>query len=185
MGPCPQRGFLRDELPDVYAEPHPTKNSGFDSEKLTCGSRRRVWWLCRSDEGRLVSCQQEHAWETPVSSRCAKLGTTRCPFCSRKRICPCNSLAGLHPALLQYWDTGKIVDRAGEPLDPSWLGVYSDKKVWWRHECADGRVHHWTAKIIDVVKRFRARGRVPCPGCAPTRRVAAYAEGRAKLIKRM
>ena len=183
-GPRPQRGFVKDELPDVYAELHPTKNSAIDNEKLTCGSARMVWWLCRSDENRPEGCQHKHAWESRVERRCAKRFSSGCPFCSGSRVCPCNSLAVLHPALLQYWDTGKMVDQAGEPLDPFWLGVRSKRKVWWRHECADGRVHHWCAMIIDVVTCFRARGRVPCPGCAPTMRAAAIAERRAKLIRR-
>ena len=180
----PQRGFLRDELPDVYAELHPTKNSGIDSEKLTCGSRSRVWWLCHNDESRPVGCQHEHAWEAQVRYRCRKYLPQGCPFCSGSRVCPCNSLAVLHPALLQYWDTGKNVNALGEPLDPFWLGAHSARRVWWRHECADGRVHHWCAGIHHVVRCFRARGRAPCPGCAATIRAAEFAERRAKkLIK--
>ena len=184
LEPRPGRGYLKDELPDVYAELHPTKNSGIDSEKLTCGSARRVWWLCRSDESRPEGCQHEHAWETQVRKRCAKLVSTGCPFCSGKRVCPCKSLAELHPDLLLYWDTGKNVHPLGEPLDPFWLGVYSIRKVWWRHECAEGRVHHWAARVGTVVRSFMARGRVPCPGCALAIRTAQSAEPHAKLIKR-
>ena len=183
LRPRPQRGPLRDELPDVYAELHPTKNSGIDSEKLTCGSQRKVWWLCRSNESRPVGCQHEHAWKTSVARRCAKPNPTGCPFCSGRRVCPCNCLAVVHPALLQYWDTAKNVDALGEPLDPLWLGVHSNSKVWWRHECAEGRVHHWTARIHHVVKDFRAKGQVPCPGCAPVIRASEFAERR-RLIKR-
>ena len=39
-GRHPQREFLKDELPDVYAELHPTKNAGVDIENLTCGSSK-------------------------------------------------------------------------------------------------------------------------------------------------
>ena len=99
-------------------------------------------------------------------------------ICGR-RVCPCKSLAVLHPAVLQYWDTGK-----NEPVDPFWLGVQSSREVWWRHECAEGRVRHWTAKIFHVVNCFRARGRVPCPGCAPAIRAVEFAERRAERIKR-
>ena len=184
LGPQSQRGSVKDEFPDVYAQLHPTKNSGIDIEKLTCGSNKRVWWLCCSDESRPEGCQHEHAWETQVRKRCAKPLLTGCPFCSRQRICPCNSLAILHPDLLQFWDIGKNVDPSGEPVDPSWLGVYSNRKVWWRHECSEGRVYHWAAPIGIVATRFMARGRVPCPRCARAIRAAEFAERQAKLIKR-
>ena len=182
--PRPRRGLLRDELPDIYAELHPTRNSGINSEKLTCGSSKKVWWLCRTDDSRPVGCQHEHAWEARILDRCAKQVPKGCPFCSGLRVCPCNSLARLHPDLLQYWDTGKNVDPSGEPLDPFWLGARSNRKVWWRHECAEGRVHHWTARIANVVKHFKVRGRVFCPGCSPAIRAAEFAERYAKPIKR-
>ncbi len=47
-GPRPQRGFLKDELPGAYAELHPTKNAGVQIENLTCGSHKKVWWLCQA-----------------------------------------------------------------------------------------------------------------------------------------
>ena len=178
-GPRPQRGLLRDELPAVYAELHPTKNSGIDSETLTCGSPRKVWWLCRSDESRPEGCQHEHAWEAQVHSRCSKLRPAGCPFCSGERVCPCKSFAMLHPDLLQYWDS-----KHADALDPFWVGAQSNRKVGWRHECAEGRVHHWEASTFWVVKRFRAKGRVPCPGCASEIRSAEFADRRAKLIER-
>ena len=123
-GPRPQRGLLRDELPDVYAELHPTKHSGIDSETLTCGSPRKVWWLCRSDGSRPEGCEHEHAWEAQVHSRCSKLRPAGCPFCSGERVCPCKSFAMLHPDLLQYWDS----NHAGA-LDPCWVGAQSNRKV--------------------------------------------------------
>ena len=183
LGPRPQRGFVKDELPDVYAELHPTKNSGVDKEKLTCGSMKRVWWLCRSDKSRLEGCKHEHAWETRVDVRCDKRTHPGCPFCSGTRVCPCNSLAVLYPALLQCWDTGNNADPLGESLDPFWLGAQSTKKVWWRHECAEGRVHYWAAKIAHVVKNFRAKGSVYCPGCSRAVH-ATGVERRTELIKR-
>ena len=156
-GPRPSRNFLKAELPDIYAELHPTRNSGIDIEKLTCGSNKRVWWLCRSDKSRPEGCQHEHAWETQVCHRCAKNVPSGCPFCSGRSVCPCNSLAVLHPDLLQYWDFYHA-----DALDPGWISAHSQREVWWRHECAEGRVYHWAAKVVNVVKR-KARGHVPLP----------------------
>ena len=189
FGARPVRRYLSDELPNIYAQLHPTKNSGTDVEKLTCGSAKMVWWLCRSDKSRPEGCQHEHAWEARVYVRCNTHNNNKqsfpgCPFCSGRRICPCNSLAVIHSDLLQYWDFSNA-DQTGEPLDPFWLGVYSNKAVWWRHECADGRVHHWCARISNVVECFEAKSRrVPCPGCARKIPASESAEQHAKLIKR-
>ena len=50
--PRVRRGFVKDEFLEIYAELHPTRNSGIDTETLTCGSNRKVWWLCQSDKSR-------------------------------------------------------------------------------------------------------------------------------------
>ena len=96
LGPRPQRRLVKDEIPDVYAELHPTKSSGIDTEKLTCGSTIKVWWLCRSDESKPVGCQHEHAWETRVGTRCAKGSPPGCPFCASA------GGASVHASLWQY-----------------------------------------------------------------------------------
>ena len=183
-----QRGYVKDELPDVYAELHPTKNDGVDIEKLTCGSRKRVWWLCRSNHSRPEGCQHEHVWETRVNHRCSRQ-PSGCPFCKGSLICLCKSLAVLQQTLMQYWDFVSNAIPLQEPLDPLQIGQYSKRKVWWRHQCSDGRVHHWRAGISDLLESYNLRGRVPCPGCAAATRAAIYAEGtqgagRRRLIKR-
>ncbi len=176
---------LKDEMPGVYAELHPNKNSGVDTEKLTCGSAKRVWWLCQSNHSRPEGCQHEHKWEARVQSAAAGLRKpSGCPFCSGCLVCPCKSLAELQPALLQYLGLAGNAVPLAEPLDPSWLGVTSSRKVWWRHECAEGQVGHWTATVHNVSWHFKATGQVPCPLCGPTRRAATFAERRSKLIKR-
>ena len=189
FGPQAGRGFLKDELPDVYAELHPIKNAGVDTEKLTCGSHKRVWWLCQSSHSRPEGCQHEHEWETHVLHRCRLRRPSGCPFCNGSRVCPCKSFAKLQPTLLQDWDLPGNAIPLQESLDPHWISQHSKRKVWWRHECAAGRVHHWLARISDVVRSFSLRGRVPCPGCTAARHAAMYAEhtggpGHRQLIRR-
>ena len=67
-----KRGLLKDELPVIFAEIHPTKNAGVDVSSLTCGSRKELWWLCNNTDGRPDGCQCEHAWEASVKVRCRK-----------------------------------------------------------------------------------------------------------------
>ena len=182
----PQRGLMKDELPDIYAQLHPTKNSNLTTEALTCGSGKKVWWLCQSDKCRLEGCKHEHAWEVPVRQRCSQRNPTGCPFRGKRprRICPCNSLAGRQPALMEYWDHEGNAIPLADPLDPTQLAPHSDKRVRWRHDCGKGQIHHWCAAIHSVVQKFEANGRVPCPGCAPAVRRATYAKGRQRLVKR-
>ena len=121
-------------MPGVYAELHPNKNSGVDTARLTCGSGKRVWWLCQSNQSRPEGCQHTHMWEARVAERCRKpTGSLRkpsgCPFCSGLFVCPCKSLAELQPALLQFWDFAGNGVPLAEPLNPSWLGVDSTRKV--------------------------------------------------------
>ena len=173
FGQGPQRrGLLKDEMPEVYAELHPTKNAGVDTEKLTCGCKKRLWWLCQSPHSRPAGCQHDHEWEAYVYSRCSPKAPTRCPFCTGKLVCPCKSLAELQPALLQYWDVAANAVPLATPIDPLWLGVYSTRKVWWRHECDDGQVCRWAATVTNVSRRFIASGRVPCPSCGAADRNA-------------
>ena len=179
-----RRGFLRVELPDVYAELHPTKNAGFDTEKLTCGSGKKVWWLCQNNHNRPEGCQHKHEWEAQVAARCQSRTPAGCPFCSGAIVCPCNSLAALQPTLLKFWDVAGNAFPLAEPLDPEWLGVGSHRKVWWRHECADGQVCHWTARINNMVNVLKTKGRVSCPNRDVAHHAARFAERRRQLIKR-
>ncbi len=170
-------------MPGIYAELHPTKNGSVDIEKLTCGSNKRVWWLCQSNGSRPEGCQHDHEWEAKVSGRCRYRRPTGCPFCSETVVCPCKSLAELQPALLQYWDGASNAIPLQDPLDFSRLNVHSKREVWWRHECPDGRLCQWTAAIKDVARRFKVTGRAPYPRCALALQAAPYAERREKLIK--
>jgi very-short-patch-repair endonuclease len=56
-------------MPEIAKEWHPSKNDGLTPEKVTAGSHRRVWWICRWG----------HEWQAQVKHRV--LGTG-CPLCS-------------------------------------------------------------------------------------------------------
>ena len=180
-----QRASTKEELPEIYAELHPTKNAGVDTKKLTCGSNKKVWWLCQSNHSRPEGCQHVHEWETQVQKRCRSRRPTGCPFCNGRRVCPCKSLAKLQPTLLQSWDFAANTIPLQEPLDPSRIGQQSARKAWWRHKCVDGQEHHWTASISNVVSTFVAKDRVPCPKCGAALRAGPYAERRRRLIEHL
>ena len=69
----PKRGLVKDEFPNVWRQIHPSRNEGIDVFRLTCGSDKKLIWLCQENmESRPEGCKCEHAWEAKVYHRCAK-----------------------------------------------------------------------------------------------------------------
>ena len=150
---------LADTRPDLAAQWHPSLNGGSTPEDVTCGSSRKVWWLCK--DGR---CGHEHAWQARVSNRVYR--KRGCPICSGREPCDCNSLAALHPRTAQqqwYFERNEI--------KPEQLLPRSHKQVHWR--CTlHSPPHLWTA-------RPNSRFGVPqsgCPECARLRRITPQAQ---------
>ena len=74
-----------------------------------------------------------------------------CPFCSRRHVCACSSLAAKRLDLMAQWDHA-----GNEGLDPSQIGLYPRRKVSW--VCTQHGT--WLATVKN-----RAFG-TSCPGCA-------------------
>ena len=169
-----KRRLLKDERPDIFAEIHPTKNAGVDVSSLTCGSGQELWWLCNNTDGRPDGCQCEHAWKAKVCKRCQRKCPTGCPYHSGRAVCPCNSIARLHPDLVDgYW-----CFEINKGLDAEAIGAASDQRVWWVHLCVDGRIHRQQLRIYGVVRQFKKSGRLSCKACAGNSRSAAFAAHR-------
>jgi hypothetical protein len=64
---------LRTVNPKLVREWHPKKNKGLKPKDVTCGSGKKVWWLC----------QKGHEWEARISERHRGSG---CPVCGRKKV---------------------------------------------------------------------------------------------------
>ena len=62
---------LASKYPMVASEWHPTKIEKLLPTQVTCGSNKRVWWICKE-------CGNE--WQSTVANRVAGKG---CPVCSR------------------------------------------------------------------------------------------------------
>lgn len=58
-------------FPDIVAQIHPTKNPDLAVEKLSYGSKKKLWWQCLKDP--------EHAWQAAIHHRV--LGNAKCPIC--------------------------------------------------------------------------------------------------------
>lgn len=74
--------------------------AGLDPDKISCGSHKKVHWICRKcPKGQL------HLFESSPNRRISS--NAGCPYCTSKKVCACNSLQSLYPALAEEWDLTK------------------------------------------------------------------------------
>lgn len=124
----------------LMAEWNWDKNSelGLDPRKMTCGSEKRAWWICKKG----------HEWQSQINNRTSGCG---CPFCSGKKVLVgYNDISTIMPILVSEWHPTK-----NGALTPQNFTAGSNKKVWW--QCQRG--HEWQAAISH-----RSNGR-RCPKC--------------------
>lgn len=133
--------------PDVAATWHPTKNDDLTPDQLTCGSHKKVWWIC----------EYGHEWEASVCNRTKGRG---CPVCaslnggkrrSEAALRKNGSLAEEFPDLLQDWDY-ELND-----IDPHDASCSSSLKFHWKCRTCGYR---W---VTTIYKRAVCGHR--CPAC--------------------
>ena len=143
-------GSLLQNRPDLAAEWVRQRNpTGPDS--VACGSRRKVWWVCRTCGFR---------WNASVTSRTRKNGSG-CPQCSKARSVQSRQdtllqkrapLTVSHPAVAAQWCPEKNGALSVERVTSG-----SGKKVWWRCPFCG---HEWQEPVYD-----RCRRGSHCPQC--------------------
>ena len=108
------------------------RSHGFDPDKITLGSHKRLYWICsKCPQGKL------HRWQACPYQR---IGSGRnCPYCSGHRTCSCNSLQTLCPDIAKEWDWEK------NDLTPDQVTARSGVLAFWR--TTDGR--SWEQKVFD------------------------------------
>lgn len=127
--------------PDLMEEWDWERNSTIEPNKLSVGSGRKVWWVCKK-------CGNH--WEANASNRIRH--ASGCPYCAGKLpIKGQTDLASQFPHIAEQWDFEKNGD-----LLPCDIMPKSNKKVWWK--CEKG--HSWNATIAN---RTSNHG---CPYCA-------------------
>lgn len=115
------------------------KNGALTPRDVSCGSNKKVWWLC--DVG--------HEYEASIKNRTHGKG---CPYCAGKKATSEINLESLYPEVAAQWHPTK-----NKHLLPKTLRPQSNKKVWWL--CNVG--HEWSARIQD-----RTVGKNSCPYCS-------------------
>jgi len=136
----PHQRSLASLFPKLIAEWHEEKNGTLTPDLISYGSNIQVWW--KADCG--------HEWQMPVKSRTGQ--DQGCPYCSRVRLRPENSLAARFSELVVSWHPTKN----GE-LKPDQVSYASSRKLWWI--CEKG--HEWQAKVSS-----RTQKKSGCPICA-------------------
>ena len=118
---------------------------GFDPTKITCGSNKKVNWIC----------SKGHRYTASVYHRTSR--SSGCPYCSSKRILPgYNDLQSKRPDLMSEWDF------LANTINPSTVAVKSNKFAHWI--CPKG--HKYIKRICN-----RSNGE-DCPTCSQARRTS-------------
>jgi hypothetical protein len=127
---------LKTVNPDLAREWDVKKNKALSPDKVTPGSSRKVWWLCKNG----------HSWKASVNTR----NKSGCPFCAGRKACPDNCLQTLDPELAKQWHPNK-----NNELTPQNVSYGSNKKVWWL--CPNG--HEWQSRV------YVRHESIDCPHC--------------------
>ncbi len=129
---------------------HPTRNTLTPADVIP-GASAVVWWRCPK--------VASHVWDAPVKTVLRSHTITRthgCPFCSRHRVDPKNSLSTKCAKAAKLWHPTK-----NENLSPTHVAAGSKNRVFW--QCSAG--HEWDAQIYNVVKVVQ-QGKGACPTCS-------------------
>ena len=129
--------------PKIAKEFDRIKNS-LEIEKITYGSRKKVWWKCEN-------CK--HSYEATSNNRTNN--SSGCPACSGTIITNKNRLSVLYPSLIDEWHPTKNGKNTAANYSYA-----SGKKVWWLCKKCSNTYH---AKISKRTLKNKPRG---CPACS-------------------
>ncbi len=110
------KGFndLQTKHPELALEWHPNKNGELTSDRVMCGSSKKVWWNGK--------CGHEF-----MQSIVYRVNDGNCPYCShQKLLAGFNDLATTNAEIINEWDYDK------NEFLPSEICVGTHKKVWWK-----------------------------------------------------
>ena len=120
---------LGEKFPELLDEWNYAKNGPIDPYKISSGSSRKVWWICKNG----------HEWKTAVSNRTNVSNQNKCPYCQTKRVTKGeNDLISINAPFLVDWDYSK------NSITPDECTLHSGKEVWWKcHKCG----HEWKSTV--------------------------------------
>lgn len=105
---------------ELAKEWHPTKNGKLTPYDVTCGSDKKVWWICKKG----------HEWMATIKERNGRKSGRKdgCVYCSKNSTMTTsdNCLGSLMPELSKEWHPTKNAN-----VTPFDVRANSNKKVWW------------------------------------------------------
>ena len=143
-----QSNSLRKRFPNISKEWNYKKNGMLQPDKVTAGSKKSIWWICRKG----------HEWKTSVASRTGA-SKTGCPYCSNRKVDEYNNLLNNFPKIASEWHPNK-----NGKITPKEIVYGSNKNVWWI--CQNG--HEWKAQVNS---RTGLKG-TGCPRCS--KRISSF-----------
>lgn len=137
--------------PDIATQWHPTKNHVLTPYDVTCGSNKKVWWLCGV-------CGYE--WRAIINNRARSKAASRCPSCSGKIVSDSNSLLARFPIVASEFDCELSGISAGD------VHFGSNKMFHW----VCGANHRW----VDSPNHRTSKNPSKCPYCRGVRASEGY-----------
>lgn len=137
---CVKHNFMT-QVHDAAVYWHAEKNEGINPHQIAPRSAIKAWFRCPSWK----NCGH-HTWQTTLSLFSAG---TRCPFCIRRKFCPCTAAWTAVPNIQLYWDfsRNKVL-----PTEISSI----DRKIYFFRCVFD---HEWSESIRCFSNHPR------CPKC--------------------
>ena len=137
--PCDSAG---NQVKDLAMYWHPTKNL-ISPYEISCSSNIKVWFKCP-----IASCDH-HEWQACMSD--FNRGT-RCPFCSKRNTCFCDSAWTNNINIRYGWNRSLNRD-----IDPRTVSKQNDKKFWFN--CLKNK-HPSFQRKMNSYNKFQN-----CPQC--------------------
>lgn len=151
--------------PSLAMEWHPTKNGTLTPDKVSYGSRHKVWWLGKCG----------HEWQMAPNDRTQREYVDKrgwrhkpqgCPFCSGERVLKgFNDICTTNEEVVKEWHP-----TYNEGIKPQSYSAGSTKKVWWL--CKNCR-NEWQATICSRCANTKRRKPTGCPACFERKRSPA------------
>ena len=132
--------------PDLMQEWDWDKNSDLDPKKLSCGSNKKAYWVCKNDP--------THTWRVDLHHRardnsgCRKCGNLNKEKRGRKKL-----LIDAYPSISKEWDYEK-----NSGININKVTHASSKRVAWI--CSIDKTHRWDSTITNRTAKHRG-----CPYC--------------------
>lgn len=142
-------GSLSKNRPDLVDEWDWGKNTTINPNNVTCGSTKKVWWICSN-------CK--HSWQASICSRSKGRNCPKCADKERARKRQIKILSKKPSIVISHpWLAKECIKEKNTNINIEEITAGSNRKLWWKCSICG---KEWKAPVCE-----RARGRYKCPNC--------------------